>query len=105
MWGYFNDGVLKACDEVCGKRRGRRSKGDTWWWNEEVKDAVSRRKDAHKAMCWNNAEEYFVPFRQEENNTPRCKCFCIMFCFVSIGCLLLIGDWLPCVELVSLFVL
>ena len=26
--GHFNDGVLKACDEVCGKKRGRRSKGD-----------------------------------------------------------------------------
>ena len=24
------------CDEVCWKKRGRRSKGDTWWCNEEV---------------------------------------------------------------------
>ena len=24
----FKDGVLKACDEVCGKKCGRRSKGD-----------------------------------------------------------------------------
>ena len=23
---------------------GWRSKGDTWWWNEEVKEAVSGRK-------------------------------------------------------------
>ena len=22
MWGQFKDGVLKACDEVCGKKRG-----------------------------------------------------------------------------------
>ena len=29
LWGHFKDGVLKACDEVCGKRRGRRSKEDT----------------------------------------------------------------------------
>ena len=26
MWGHFKDGVLKACDDVCGKKRGR-SKG------------------------------------------------------------------------------
>ena len=38
LLGYFTDGDLK----VCGKKRGRRSKGDTWWWNEEVKEAVSR---------------------------------------------------------------
>ena len=23
LWGHFKDGVLKACDEVCGKKRGR----------------------------------------------------------------------------------
>ena len=37
---HFKDGVLKACDEVYGNKRGGRSKGDTWWWNEEVKEAV-----------------------------------------------------------------
>ena len=41
LWGHFTDRVLRACDEVCGKKKGRRSKGDTWWWNEEVKEAVS----------------------------------------------------------------
>ena len=50
MWGHFKDGVFKVCDEVCCKKRERRSKGDTWWWNEEVKGAVSGKKDAHKAM-------------------------------------------------------
>ena len=29
LWEHFKDEVLKACDEVCGKR-GRRSKGDIW---------------------------------------------------------------------------
>ena len=41
--GHFKYGVIKACDEVCGKKR-ERSKGDTWWFNEEVKEAVSRKK-------------------------------------------------------------
>ena len=45
------DWVLKVCDEVCGKKRGRRSKGYTWWWNEEVKEALSGQKEAHKVMC------------------------------------------------------
>ena len=51
------DGVLEAFDEVCGKKRGMRSNGDTLCWNEEVKDAVSRKKQAHKAMCQNSTEE------------------------------------------------
>ena len=41
LWGYFKDVVLMACDEVCGKKRSRRSKGDRWWLNEEVKKAMS----------------------------------------------------------------
>ena len=23
LWGHFKDGVLRACDEVCGKKMGR----------------------------------------------------------------------------------
>ena len=57
LLGHFKDGVLMACDEVCGKKRGRRSKGYTWWWNEEVKETVSRKKEAHKAMCQSSTEE------------------------------------------------
>ena len=30
LWGHFKDGVLEACDEMCGKKRGRRIKGDIW---------------------------------------------------------------------------
>ena len=29
LWGHFKDGILRACDEVCGKKRVRRSEGDT----------------------------------------------------------------------------
>ena len=57
MWGHFKDGVLAECDEVCGKKRWRRSKRDKWWWNENVKKTVSRKKEAHKAMCQNSTEE------------------------------------------------
>ena len=41
MWELFNDGVLEECSEVCGRKMGMRSKGDTWWWNEEVIKAIS----------------------------------------------------------------
>ena len=40
------------------KSGGGRSKGDIWWWNEEVKEAVSRKKDAHKMTCLIRTEDY-----------------------------------------------
>ena len=50
LWKCFKEGVLQACDEVCGKKKGRRDQGDTWWWNEDVKEAIARKNDAHEEM-------------------------------------------------------
>ena len=48
--------VLWVCDDVCGKKSCRRSKGETWWRNEKMKEAISRNKDAHWVMCRNSTE-------------------------------------------------
>ena len=56
LWMHFKDGILYTCDEVCGKKMGWGIKGDTWWWNVEVKDAISRKKDTQKTMCQNSTE-------------------------------------------------
>ena len=61
LWGHFKNGVLKAFSEVCGKKMGRRNKEEkmqsTKRRNEAVKDAVSRKKGANKAMCRNSTNE------------------------------------------------
>ena len=44
LWGSYKNGVLQACDEMCGKRKVRGDRGNTWWWNEQVKDATDRKK-------------------------------------------------------------
>ena len=36
LWKTFRDGVLKACDELCGKK-STRDQGGMWWWNEKIK--------------------------------------------------------------------
>ena len=53
------------------KKRGRRSKGDTLWWNEDIKEAVSRKKDAHKAMCQNNTEENKIKYKSMKNKAKK----------------------------------
>ena len=42
--------VLREFDEVHGKKRGNKTKWDTWWWNKEGKESTLK-KDAHKVMC------------------------------------------------------
>ena len=56
---------------MCWKKRERRSKGDTWWWNEEVKEAVPRKKEAHKALCQNSTEEYKRRYESMENKAKK----------------------------------
>ena len=51
LWNTFKNSTLQACDEVCGKKKCRRNHGDTWWWNEEVKEATQPKKVAYKKMC------------------------------------------------------
>ena len=51
----FKNGILNECDEVCGKKKSRRNRGDTWLWNEEVKDTIRRKKEVNMELCrnWN----------------------------------------------------
>ena len=54
MSRYLEDGALRACDEVRRKKRGRRSKGDTRWRNEGVKETMSKHSPPlfpHMVMC------------------------------------------------------
>ena len=67
LWRHFKDGGLEACGEVCWKKRWGRSKGDAWWWNEEVKAAVTRKKNTHKATCQNNTEENKRRYKSMKN--------------------------------------
>ena len=30
LWKTFRDGALKACDELCGKKKSRRDQEDMW---------------------------------------------------------------------------
>ena len=57
LWKSFKEGVLKACDELCGKKTLRRHGGNTWWWNDNVKDAIARKKEAYKTWCNARSEE------------------------------------------------
>ena len=31
LWKTFEDGVLKVCDEMCGKKKCRGDRDDMWW--------------------------------------------------------------------------
>ena len=49
-------GLIGHLMRCVGRKTCRRSKGDTCWWNHEVKLAILGRNDAHLAMYGNSTE-------------------------------------------------
>ena len=71
LWESYKNGVLKACDDLCGKTKGRRDQGNTWWWNEQVKEVIHRKKKAFKTWCKNRSAENKSNYRKARNRTKK----------------------------------
>ena len=71
LWKTARDGVLKACDELCGKKKSRRDQGDMWWWNEEIKDIITRKKAAFKELCRFPSEKNKTQYKRIRNQTRK----------------------------------
>ena len=77
LWIGFRAGMLKSFDEVCGKTKGRRDQGDTWWWNKDVREAIARKKDAHKEMCKSGTEGNKARYRNIKNWAEKVVARCL----------------------------
>ena len=64
LWRYLKQGVLKACNEICGYKKNRQCNVNMWYWNSWVKGAIQRKKAAYKAMINNPTEETKSEYRR-----------------------------------------
>ena len=48
-----------------------RDQGNTWWWNEQVKEAIDRKKKAFKTWCKNRSAENKSNYRKARNRTKK----------------------------------
>ena len=56
---------------MCGKKKSRRDQGDMWWWNEEVKDTIARKKAAFKELCRFPSEKNKTKYKRIRNQTRK----------------------------------
>ena len=56
---------------MCGKKKSRRDRGDTWRWNEEIKDTIARKKAAFKELCRFPSEENKTQYNRLRNQTRK----------------------------------
>ena len=71
LWESFRDGILTACDELCGKKKVRKNEENKWWWNEEVRNAIARKKEAFKTVCKTGLKEHKISYRKMRNQTQK----------------------------------
>ena len=50
---------------------GRQEGGNKWWWNEEVKDAVAKKKKAFKNLCKDGCEANKLLYQKIRNRTKK----------------------------------
>ena len=53
------------------EEEGRKSKGDMWWFNENMNEAVSGKKYAHKTMYWDSIEENKRKYESMKNKARK----------------------------------
>ena len=71
LWESFRNGVLKACDELCGKKKIRKNGGNKWWWNEEARNALAKKKEAFKTFCKTGLEEHKISYWKMRNQIKK----------------------------------
>ena len=49
IWAKLKTGLLKTTEEVCGTTKPHPWRRETWWWNKEVDDAITAKRQAFKA--------------------------------------------------------
>ena len=54
-----------------GIKNGRRDQKDTWWWNEDVKETIARKKDVHKAMCKSETGANKARYKNMKNRAKK----------------------------------
>ena len=71
-WDEVRNKMMGVAKEVCGETRGGRQKErETWWWNNEVQDAIKEKKRAFKIWQRDNTEENKRSYREKANLTKR----------------------------------
>jgi len=70
-WVALRDAVRGAASEVCGQTRGQARHKETWWWCEEVRDAVERKRAAFVRWRKSGMDEDRVLYRAAKREARK----------------------------------
>ena len=71
-WKELREAHMDAAKEVCGETSGfRKRERQTWWWREEVRQAIKEKKAAFKKWQNEKTEENKAVYREKSKQAKR----------------------------------
>ena len=71
-WTRYREIVMEIAEEVCGKTTGRRQRErETWWWCEEVRQAIMEKREAFKRWQADRTVEKKEEYKEKTRQAKR----------------------------------
>ena len=63
-WKQMKDIMMETAQDICGMTKGPQTHKETWWWNEEVVEAVRDKKIKYGKWKKENTEEARMVYKK-----------------------------------------
>ena len=67
-WQQMKGIMMETAQDICGMTKGPRRHKETWWWNEEVAEAVRDKKIKYGKWKKENTEEARMVYKKSRQN-------------------------------------
>ena len=71
MWNGLKDCLLEVSDVVCGRTKRHSRHKVTWWWNDDIAEAVKKKRELFNIWHKSKLEEDRVPYKLAKRNVAR----------------------------------
>jgi len=70
-WQQMKCIMMETAQDVCGMTKGPHRHKETWWWNEEVAEAVREKKIKYGKWKKENTKEAWKEYKKSRQNAKR----------------------------------
>ena len=70
-WQQMKGIMMETAQDICGMTKGPPRHTETWWWNEEVAEAVRNNKIKYGKWKKENTEEARMEYKKSRQNAKR----------------------------------
>ena len=70
-WQQMKGIMMETAQDICGMTKGPPRHKETWWWNEEVAEAVRSKKIKYGKWKKENTDEARMEYKKSRQNVKR----------------------------------